>query len=206
VVLLGAVLLTLAVSGEEEPSFESDLIEAVKESPLPGLAVANLVYAVSHTEYDVAVGVGLAAVLFVSGSRRSAVLLCALLFVLLLAQGELKDLVDRERPPYDPDDLWSEPTSASFPSGHAMSATVVYGWLLFSALHEGWPRRWRRTAAGVAMVGLLLPGLAGVYLGVHWPSDIVGGYLWGLTLVLPAVWLVRTSPSEMRATLRGRRP
>jgi membrane-associated phospholipid phosphatase len=101
----------------------------------------------------------------------------------------LKLLVDRPRPPYDPDALWSEPDSPSFPSGHVMSATVVYGWLLYLCLVGAWQRRWRIAGGAVAVIALTMTAVATVYLALHWPTDIIGGYLWGLVLILPAVWL-----------------
>ena len=39
---------------------------------------------------------------------------------------------------------------------------------------------------------LVLTGPANVYVGVHWPSDVVGGYAWGAVLVLPLVYADRT--------------
>jgi membrane-associated phospholipid phosphatase len=45
--------------------------------------------------------------------------------------------------------------------------------------------RWPVAAALGAL--LMLAGVANLYLGVHWPSDVLGGYLWGLVLLLPAL-------------------
>jgi hypothetical protein len=102
-----------------------------------------------------------------------------------LLQQTLKAAVGRPRP------VWPDPVDsahyAAFPSGHAMTATVVCGLLLW-LLHRYGPGRavWR-TALAVAVVSVLGVGLTRVWLGVHWPSDVVGGWLLGVLLVALAV-------------------
>ena len=41
----------------------------------------------------------------------------------------------------------------------------------------------------VVAVFLLLGGLANVWLGVHWTSDVIGGYLWAVAVLVPAAWV-----------------
>lgn len=67
-------------------------------------------------------------------------------------------------------------TGASFPSGHALGATVVWGYLALAVR-----RRWFWVAA-TALV--LLIGLSRIALGVHWPSDIAGGIAIGALLLI----------------------
>lgn len=101
-----------------------------------------------------------------------------------LQQG-LKAAVDRERP------VWTDPVDsahyAAYPSGHALTATVVLGlllWLLHR--HGAGPVLWR-TAVAVAVVSVAGVGLTRVWLGVHWPTDVLGGWLMGATLVCLAI-------------------
>ncbi|MCX4878890.1 phosphatase PAP2 family protein [Streptomyces sp. NBC_00847] len=102
-----------------------------------------------------------------------------------LLQQALKSAVDRPRP------VWPDPVDtahyAAFPSGHAMTATVVCGLPLWR-LHRCGPGRalWR-TALAVAVVSVAGVGLTRVWLGVHWPSDVVGGWLLGAMVVALAV-------------------
>ena len=63
----------------------------------------------------------------------------------------------------------------SFPSGHAFVATVFYG-LLAGILNELYPRE-RVPIAAATLLLVLLIGLSRVYLGYHYPSDILGGWL-----------------------------
>jgi undecaprenyl-diphosphatase len=65
----------------------------------------------------------------------------------------------------------------SYPSGHAMTATICYG-LLACLLIRVAPQ-WRGRVLLCYAVGLAVIGLSRVYLGVHWPSDVCAGYLVG---------------------------
>jgi len=65
----------------------------------------------------------------------------------------------------------------SFPSGHAMTATICYGVLV--VLLCRWVPRGRRWWLGIYAAWLALTGFSRVYLGVHWPTDVLAGYLVG---------------------------
>ncbi len=86
----------------------------------------------------------------------------------------LKSLYGRARPELF--DSGYEAPFFSFPSGHAITAVSFYGVLtLFTARRlKGW-HRWIVAAAGAVLV--LLIGFSRLYLGVHYPSDVLAGYL-----------------------------
>jgi membrane-associated phospholipid phosphatase len=99
----------------------------------------------------------------------------------------MKAAVDRPRP------VWPDPVDsahyAAFPSGHAMTATVVCGLLLWLLHHHGAGRALWRTAVTVAAVSVTGVGVTRVWLGVHWASDVVAGWLLGGLVVVLAVLL-----------------
>ncbi|MFG2651798.1 phosphatase PAP2 family protein [Streptomyces sp. NPDC048436] len=100
-------------------------------------------------------------------------------------QQALKALVDRPRP------QWPDPVDsahyAAFPSGHAMTATVVCGLLLWLLrVYRVGSLVWR-TGLALAVVSVVGVGLTRIWNGVHWPSDIVGGWLLGALMVALAV-------------------
>jgi undecaprenyl-diphosphatase len=101
-----------------------------------------------------------------------------------LQQG-LKAALGRERP------VWTDPVDsahyAAYPSGHALTATVVLGLLLWLLHRHGAGRVLWRTAMSVTVVSVVGVGLTRVWLGVHWPTDVVGGWLMGAMLVSLAI-------------------
>ena len=83
-----------------------------------------------------------------------------------------------------------EVTTASFPSGHAMLAAVAYlTWaLLLTSRQE--PRA-RTLALALALVLTAAIGSSRVYLGVHWPTDVLAGWVIGGSWAITGYWLVR---------------
>jgi len=105
----------------------------------------------------------------------------------------LKHLIHRGRPTFE--DPLLTLSSYSFPSGHAMAATVFYGFVIAWGLTM--TRRQHNVAitAGILMIGLVC--LSRVYLGVHYVSDVLGGVLEAIawsTLALTALRLARAHP------------
>jgi len=98
----------------------------------------------------------------------------------LIVNAALKDAFGRPRP-----DLWEHRGQyawSSYPSGHAIVCVSVFFTIALMLFRErGW--RWPFAAATTLMVVVLYSRL---YLGVHWPTDVVGGVLIGL------VWLATT--------------
>ncbi|MDX2851991.1 phosphatase PAP2 family protein [Streptomyces sp. PA03-3a] len=90
-------------------------------------------------------------------------------------QQAAKALVGRERP------RWPDPVDsaafAAFPSGHATTAALVCGALLWLLLRVPARSLWFVAACAVAFVSVVGVGFTRVYLGVHWPSDVLGGWL-----------------------------
>ncbi|WP_274555330.1 phosphatase PAP2 family protein [Streptomyces spiramyceticus] len=98
-----------------------------------------------------------------------------------LVQQGLKAAVDRDRP------RWPDPLDsahyAAWPSGHAMTAVVTFGILLWLLALRGADRRLRTAVLVVGVVSCVGVGLTRIYLGVHWASDVLGGWLLGAAFV-----------------------
>ncbi len=122
-------------------------------------------------------------VLFVAGLfaalrrwREALVMVLAPAGGVLMSQ-TLKGIFGRDRP----DEAWRlvEAVNASFPSGHAMLSAVVY--LTLGALVARFARKRRVKVFAMtgALVVALTVGISRVYLGVHWPSDVLAGWCLG---------------------------
>jgi len=93
----------------------------------------------------------------------------------------IKQLVHRDRPVFD--DPIQILTSYSFPSGHAMGATVFFGTLAAIVVWQVRDRRVRALAVAAAALLVTLICFSRAYLGVHYLSDVTAGFLAGV------VWL-----------------
>jgi undecaprenyl-diphosphatase len=101
----------------------------------------------------------------------------------------LKVIIGRPRPAVD--DHLVTVDSWSFPSGHSLNAMAVLGLLTVLAMRER-PGRLRRVVlATVGALMVLMVGYSRVYLGVHWPSDVLAGWLIGALWLAVCFTLVR---------------
>ncbi|HEU4735027.1 MAG TPA: phosphatase PAP2 family protein [Kofleriaceae bacterium] len=131
--------------------------------------------------------VAVVALLALRRRRRIVAIVLALdTAVVIGACNALKVMFARERPRLF--DKIALPTSYSFPSGHAMSALAIYG-VVAAALIALYPldRGPRRLAIGGAALLIATIGLSRIYLGVHWPSDVAGGFLGGVPPLIASV-------------------
>jgi undecaprenyl-diphosphatase len=115
----------------------------------------------------------------------------------VLLDALLKSLVHRARPELAMRHL--HVASFSFPSGHTMAATVGYGMLAYVVMTHWRPRRVRRWFIALPAATLaLLVGVSRVYLGVHFPTDVLGGFAAGiawLAICITGMTIARKTPA-----------
>jgi undecaprenyl-diphosphatase len=158
------------------------------------LAVARLFTALGEPTVLIGAGVAVALWLWHLGHRHLPLVLTAIV-LLGRALSELqKYWIARARPDFEPHLVVVK--TSSFPSGHATSSMIFY-LALALALTAG--TRWHRVAAAGAVILSLLIGTSRVMLGVHWPSDVIGGWAFGMLWVLLTLRLSkRLFPADSR--------
>lgn len=139
--------------------------------------------------------------LSMDGKRRMALFVCASVLSGLAASLILKDAFHRPRPDIVPHEAYF--STASFPSGHSMLSALTY--LTLGALLARSHTRKRLKAYVLAVAAILsfLVGVSRVYLGVHWPSDVLAGWtagaVWAVLCWLAARWLQHRNLLEDQA-------
>lgn len=134
-----------------------------------------------------AVGVaGVLSLVFLARQPQSVLLLVALAAPLL--NGAVKSLVDRPRPADDLVEVSEKTSSAAFPSGHVTAAVLVYGFIFYLASFLIPARLLRLLVQASCLVVIVLTALQRVHAGVHWPSDVLGGLLFGGLLLSLLIW------------------
>jgi membrane-associated phospholipid phosphatase len=123
-----------------------------------------------------------------AGLRQEALAVALGLGGAMLISGLVKLLVSRPRPPVV---HLQAVTGSSFPSGHTTQASAFWFSLVFAMPAAGASPKLTRVAVGLALLIVLAVAASRVYLGVHYPSDVVAGLLLGTgwaTYVSRCVW------------------
>lgn len=184
-----AILLALRRPGQLQTPIGPRWLEqsAIDISALGGFTVLWLL------------SIGVVIFLLILRLRLEAGLLAASLIAASLLNSGIKDLVGRPRPFVVPH--LAQVSSASFPSGHAMLSATTY--LAMAALLA---RNQQSLAAryyilGWAIALVLLIGASRIYLGVHWPSDVLGGWCLGAAWGLGFWWAAERLDRRPKPTL-----
>jgi undecaprenyl-diphosphatase len=211
-VLLGFIALSDEVREKDTQHFDERALLALRRPDNPALArgpvwlseVARDVTALGSVSVLALVVCAVGGFLVLVRRWRTLALVVGSTVGGALVNTLLKGLFARPRPSVVPH--LTEVMTESFPSGHAMLSAIVYltlGALLAQLVERHWLRVY------LVVVGLLLTLLVGVtrvYLGVHYPTDVLGGWMaglgWALLSALVARAVRRRSPA-LREETRG---
>ena len=191
IVALAAIWLVMLLCGVG--SLDRTIYEALYAGHRPVLlAVARFFTVLGEPTVLIGACVLCALWLWYAGRGRLGL---TLLLIALIGRGlseAQKYWIARVRPDIEPHLVIVK--TSSFPSGHATSSMIFY---LALALALTARTRWNRIAATGATLLSLLIGTSRVMLGVHWPSDVIGGWAFGMLWVLltlrPAERLLRAN-------------
>jgi len=172
-----------ALAGGPANSFEPALMRQMAEVRVAWPGLTDVIGGLTNLGGAyVTLGLASAASLWLLLRRlpARALLLAATVLVERSLVDGLKDWIGRPRPHFQVDWL---PNSLAFPSGHsANSMTAFLAVALIAA-----PPDLRRTSTMAAVTLSVIVGLTRVFLGVHWPSDVIGGWTLGLLAVSAAL-------------------
>ena len=216
-VLLGAIIIAGCLYGFVEMteiardatphSFDTAILLAFRQPGNPGVGIGPfwLPDAVRDItalgSASVLVFIVAATIVFLIIEKRG---MAALFVFLAVAGGQvvsslLKLGIDRPRPDVVPH--LAEVHTLSFPSGHAMLSAVTY-LTLGALLARVTPNRAVKIyLLGLAMILTFMVGASRVYLGVHWPSDVLAGWcagaVWAMLCWLVAQWVLTRNGSTL---------
>lgn len=132
------------------------------------------------------------------GRRADAALVAGVGAAAAVLVPVIKNLIGRARPPLG--DRLVVVDSPAFPSGHSVAVAAVTGVLAVLCVLRFRYRRAARITVALVIVFIGLVGLSRVYLGVHWPTDVLAGWCLGALLVSLGVLvhrcIARTAPPD----------
>ena len=193
-VLLALGAVSLSYLAHQYPCFPGDveLARWIQGFDLPGLGLAmEVVSRVGGGPVAALLSLGCILALFLAGYIVGSFHLLAGAASAYIVNLVIKALVDRPRP------LLGPSGESSFPSGHVMHTIVFYG-LLFYLASSIKRRRLRLPAQIILALVILAQGPSRVYLGAHWPSDVVGAYLFGGLLLWAIIAAYRSWGPRLR--------
>jgi undecaprenyl-diphosphatase len=184
---IGFGLIALLVSDKKIAQFDSTIIAAVQGFESPGLTSIMKFFTFIGSGTQVAI-IALLVLFFlfkVLHHRRELILFIWVVLGSTILNEILKAVFHRARPTIH---RIVEANGFSFPSGHSMAAFSLYGVIAFLL--------WRHlsTSLGRGMLILfsifmiIMIGVSRIYLGVHYPSDVLGGFLASGCLLAVSIW------------------
>jgi undecaprenyl-diphosphatase len=188
------VVALLVASGISDP-FDAAVISVVRAPALhDALSPLARITELGSTWAVLGIGALVLLVGFLSGRPRDGTAGALTIAIGSLIVEVSKRLTERMRPDFLEPVI--QAVGYSFPSGHATNATVAYGVLGVLVARLPWPTAIRVGIEVVLAVIILGVGLSRVWLGVHYPTDVVAGWLLGGAIVLTYAALTLPAPPE----------
>lgn len=179
------ILMTALATRGDPAAFDRDILLAMRRagdlatpagpSWLPGFAQG--VTELGGTPVLLTLTIALAGYFIMKRNGGSLAILLAAVIGESIVVGQMKQAFGRVRPDFLPHLV--EATSPSFPSGHSASAAAIFLTLAALIARETRDRAVRNYVFFVAVVLALMVGASRVYLGVHYPTDVIGGFGFG---------------------------
>jgi|AntRauTorcE11897_2_1112592.scaffolds.fasta_scaffold01672_4 undecaprenyl-diphosphatase len=199
--IVASIVLFISLANEvsegETLVIDQRILESINQLSSPWLDQLLVTLTTLGGELVVAiVSIGVALVLFHQRRRYQSLRFLLIVIGSVISGYFLKLLFSRSRP-----ELWQtlvEPSTFSFPSGHSIaSAALAIGIILVL-----WRTRWRHTAVVVGFIYATIIGFSRLYLGVHYPTDVLASWLVvaGWSLIVIAVTHKRISYNEADAS------
>lgn len=175
--ILGAAVTWGGLGAAQDQSILRSLVLRIGQTPTWQIEAAQWISWAGDAAQRSVFFIGCALWLVWKKRPRAALIMLVTPAVAGATSSILKQIFARPRPDIAPH--LDEISNLSFPSGHATSAIAI---LLLAALLL--PRGRNAGWIGLALLGAATIAASRLLLGVHWPSDVVGGLLWGLGFAL----------------------
>jgi membrane-associated phospholipid phosphatase len=189
--LLFALNTALVLTGVIRTGFDAPVERALKTVPWGPLTQWMMLTNATDGLAQGLVGAAVVMVLLI-WSRRAAALMALGAIAVLIGQ-VMKVVIHRHPPPSDGFAIHDPVTAFSYPSGHA----VFFTWLSFmlvAAVSPSLRPGWRIVISILAGAQIAVACIGRVWVGVHWPTDVIGGFLFALGWCALVLWLAQRWP------------
>lgn len=184
---IGFGLIAVLVGNTKIQNFDSTIISVVQGIEAPQLTKIMEFFSMIGTGLPIVfITIGVMIVLYTFlGHRRELIFLLFVLIGTALLNKLLKLIFQRARPTIH---RIADANGFSFPSGHSVAAFALYGALAFLV--------WKHVPTAIGRITIIILsslfiatiGISRIYLGVHYPSDVLGGYLMSACWLSGSIW------------------
>jgi undecaprenyl-diphosphatase len=195
-IVLGFMVLTFIVSAFPVSMVDREFSEEVQEHQYPLLdAVMKGVSWFGYMPYSMLTIVASALIFYLFKYKKEAV------FVLLtllsgVVSASAKILINRPRPTESFVRIVEKAKSDSFPSGHVLLYVTFFGFIVLLMYHiKTIPKRLRILIAAIAFFMIFTVPVSRIYLGAHWFTDVLGGFLLGIICLMILSYLYLRKPA-----------
>jgi len=198
--------LTIEASGNGVLPGDKAIALGVQRADVPGAQhLAWLAYMIAGAPIVTAIATTIMFFLGRAGRHTEALFFLSVV-VIRSTNWLLKSLAESPRPNETAVRVTEQAEGLGFPSGHVMSAVLLYGSIIYLSRFIVRQRTARCMLMAAAGFAILVTGFGRIYTGAHWPSDVLGGYLWGTLALLLVLWAYRTERLHrlQRAVVRVR--
>lgn len=193
IITIGFVALTALILAFPQSVVDTEFSEEIQEHRHPWLDMMMKGISLAGT-FPYSFGmVTLTAILFLVSKLKKEALFVCLTGASWLVSSSLKILIDRPRPTEDVVTVIEKANRQSFPSGHVLFYVVFFGFMALLMYHlKHLPKKLRLSVGCIALFMIFTVPLSRIYLGAHWFTDVIGGFLVGmLCLILLSYFYLR---------------
>jgi len=186
------VFIVLSIVVFFVPHFNLDILISEKIQGINSSLFSNTMWLVSSIGNQplMVYIVGLTGLLLYILKLQTEAIFCTLSVAGSVLLGSLiKVLINRARPSSDLVQVMVSLSDKSYPSGHVLAFTVFFGYLLFLLLKKTSNKAQKIILSIILIFFIVTIGISRIYLGVHWASDVLGGYLLGAICLIFAIRL-----------------
>lgn len=196
--LIGFSLMAIVISLKDILAFDRVIMSFIQGLETPSLtAIMKFFTLMGSFKMIALIAIIVIIFLYIVLKHRSELILFTIVIIgARILNRFLKEFFQRTRPDFH---RLIEIGGYSFPSGHAMNAMAAYGILTFLLWRHISSRRGRTFLIVLSSLFILMIGISRIYLGVHYPSDIIAGYLASGFWVGMAIWIYQKYKEKRQA-------
>ena len=188
ILVVAFATIVFAVAGNKTMDFDAQWTKVIYDLRSPFLTqILTAISTVSSTMFTGLLTAIMILAFWIKKRRQTALFFAATLLTSVIINNLVKYTVQRPRPEFPDMPALEDASWYSFPSGHSMNSLVFYGVLLFLANKSVKNKKLLWTINIIAPIFVLLVGFSRVYLGAHYPADVIAGFLAGAAVLNGAI-------------------